>query len=65
MGFDCVEFTEMMQGVVKCGHYLFVYLLFVTAVTCVFNKCEKSVGPLYLACEGAHGSLCTVTLRSS
>jgi hypothetical protein len=45
-GLECVEFTEMVQGVVKCGHYLFVCLLFVSAVKCVFNKCEKSVGPL-------------------
>ena len=25
VGFECVEFTEMMQDVVKCGHYLFVF----------------------------------------
>ena len=54
VGFECVEFTEMTHGVVKYGHYLFVYLLFVAAVTCVFNTCEKFVGPLY---RGADKSL--------
>ena len=41
-----MEFTEMIQDVVKCEHYLFVNLLFVTALKCAFNKCKKSVGPL-------------------